>query len=343
MRLFRRVAHRGTLLAGLIPACLLIACTGGESPTTTAPTSGSGTPTTPTVVSVAVVGSPPAVGAAAPFSATATLSDGTTSTITNAAAWSSSDATIASVSASGVVTGIASGDVDITATYQTVVGRRRVTIAPPTPKTFRISGTLRDAASGGVLAHVTVAAEDNAFVRYRAVSGDDGAYAISDFPPGRASLTVETDGFEPMTQTTTVSADTRIDFALQRRAPVNLAGTWTGSGSDGLGPGIFTWVLTQSGGAVSGSASMRPVSQTDGSCASCHKVKDGSISGSVSGTAITLRMSFALGGSQPTPTCLVVMDVSASGATSTSVSGIYNGSDSCEPLVALGSIAMTRQ
>ena len=127
------------------------------------------------------------------------------------------------------------------------------------------------------------------------------------------------------------------------QSALNLAGTWTGSGSDGLGPETFTWVVAQSGDSLSGSVSMRPLSLTDGSCASCHKVKDGSISGSVSGTAVTLRMSFALGGSQPTPTCLVIMDVSASGVTSTSLASPYNGSDSCEPAVALGSIAMTRQ
>jgi hypothetical protein len=126
-------------------------------------------------------------------------------------------------------------------------------------------------------------------------------------------------------------------------ASLNLTGVWTGSGSDGLGPETFSWVLAQSGSALSGSVSMRPLSATDGSCASCHKVKDGSISGSVSGTTATLRMSFDLGGSQPTPTCLVVMDVSASNVTSTSLASSYNGSDSCEPLVALGSITMTRQ
>jgi hypothetical protein len=124
---------------------------------------------------------------------------------------------------------------------------------------------------------------------------------------------------------------------------LNLTGTWTGSGSDGLGPETFSWVLAQSGDAVSGAASMRPLSLTDGSCASCHKVKDGSISGSISGTAVTLKMSFALGGSQPTPTCLVTIDVSASNVTSSSLSSSYNGSDSCEPAVALGSITMTRQ
>jgi hypothetical protein len=208
------------------------------------------------VVSVAVSGSAPLVGAAAQFSATATLSDGTSRPVTSAASRSSSNGSVAGVSASGVVTGVAAGDADITATYQSVSGKASVTIARP---------------------------------------------------------------------------------------PLNLAGTWTGTGSDGLGPETFTWVLTQSGSALSGSASMRPVSETDGSCGSCHKVKDGSISGSVSGSSVTLKMSFAIGGSQPTPACLVIMDIAASGVTSTSLSASYNGSDTCEPLVALGSIAMTRQ
>ena len=125
--------------------------------------------------------------------------------------------------------------------------------------------------------------------------------------------------------------------------PLDLTGTWTGSGSDGLGSESFTWILSQTGSALSGSASMRPPSLTDGSCGSCHKVKDGSISGSIVGSSVTLRMAFALGGSQPTPTCLVTLDVSASGVTSTSLSSSYNGSDSCEPAVALGSITMTRR
>jgi len=126
-------------------------------------------------------------------------------------------------------------------------------------------------------------------------------------------------------------------------APLNLTGTWSGSGSDGLGPETFTWVLTQTDNTLTGSASMRPLSTTDGSCESCHKVKDGSIFGTVSGTTVTLRMAFALGGTQPTPTCLVTMDVSASSVTSTSLSSSYNGSDTCEPLVAVGSITMSRQ
>jgi hypothetical protein len=204
------------------------------------------------------------VGATSQFTATATLPDGSSQSATNLATWTTSSASVATVSTAGLVRGIGPGDAEIAASYLGTIGRRRISIAAPSA------------------------------------------------PP--------------------TSSPPSLD----------LTGTWTGSGSDGLGPETFTWVLAQSGAALTGSVSMRPLSLTDGSCGSCHKVKDGSISGMVSGTTVTLRMSFALGGSQPTPTCLVIMDVAASGVSSTSLSSSYNGSDSCEPAVALGSIMMTR-
>lgn len=183
--------------------------------------------------------------------------------VTSTASWSSSNGAVATVNASGAVTGVGDGDADITATYQSVSGKAHVTVVRAAP-----------------------------------------------IPP------VEV---------------------------LNLAGTWTGTGSDELGAETFSWVLSQSGNTLSGTTRMRPLSETDGSCASCHKVKDGTFAGSVSGSAVTLRLSFALGGTQPTPTCLVTMDISASGVTSASLSSAYDGSDSCEPAVRFGTITMTRR
>ena len=332
------------MLAGAAAGGLLDACAGSPSVPSS---STANAPSPATVVSIAVSGAAPLIGATAQFSATATLSDGTTKSVTNAAGWSSSDGGVAAVSAGGVVTGVAAGDADITATYQSVSGKAVVTIARAAPHTFTISGTLRDGSSGGVLPRIPVQAADSTGATRSAATDASGAFAISGVAPGPATLTVAIASYETLTQTTNVSGDTRVDLVLTRMAPpppqFNLTGTWTGTGSDGLGPETFTWVLTQSGGAISGSASMRPVSLTDGTCASCHKVKDGSLSGSIAGTSVTLRMSFALGGSQPTPTCLVIMDIATSAVTGGSLSASYNGSDSCEPAVALGSISMTRQ
>ena len=83
-----------------------------------------------TVSSVTVTGAAPAVGAAVQFTATAALSDGTTQDVTSLAAWQSSDPSAATVSSTGVVTAMAAGTVDVTATYQNVPGTDEITIAP---------------------------------------------------------------------------------------------------------------------------------------------------------------------------------------------------------------------
>jgi len=83
-----------------------------------------------TVSSITVSGAAPAVGAAVQFTATAALSDGTTQDVTSLATWQSSDTTEATVSSTGVVTAIAAGNVNVTATYQSVTGTDQITIAP---------------------------------------------------------------------------------------------------------------------------------------------------------------------------------------------------------------------
>jgi hypothetical protein len=77
---------------------------------------------------VVVSGTAPFIGTTAPFVATATLSNSASQSVTTQAAWSSSNTTIATVSNDGTVTGVAAGDVDITATYQNVAGHVHVTI-----------------------------------------------------------------------------------------------------------------------------------------------------------------------------------------------------------------------
>ena len=83
-----------------------------------------------TVSSVTVSGAAPTVGSAVQFTATASLSDGTTQDVTSLATWQSSDSSEATVSSTGVVTAIAPGSVSVTATYQSVTGTDQITIAP---------------------------------------------------------------------------------------------------------------------------------------------------------------------------------------------------------------------
>jgi len=87
------------------------------------------TSTSPTTVSsIAVTGAAPAVGATAQFSAIATMSNGTTQDVTSLSAWSSSNSGTATVSSSGVVTGVAEGSTTVQATYLSVSGTDAITI-----------------------------------------------------------------------------------------------------------------------------------------------------------------------------------------------------------------------
>ena len=79
---------------------------------------------------------------------------------------------------------------------------------------------------------------------------------------------------------------------------------------------------------VSGTAVSRPVDPTDGTCASCHKSKIGTFSGTVSGT---------------TPMCSVTVDGTAAIVTESRITGAYSGADSCEGQFTDGALSMARQ
>ena len=112
---------------------------------------------------------------------------------------------------------------------------------------------------------------------------------------------------------------------------LNVAGTWTGTESDRLGPALLTWTLSQTGTVVWGTAEMRPVDAADGSCASCHKSKIGNVTGTVSGWTITLTMFFPAGGQgDPTPACSIRLNGGNARVTAAGISGTYAGSDPCE-------------
>lgn len=435
-------------LAVVATACVFDACVGAAPPAAPTPTPAG---SSPTVISVAVTGSAPAVGATAQFTATATLSDGTTQSVTARATWGSSNTSIASVNENGLVTGVGAGDADITALYQTISGESHIAVARPAAITFTISGVLTDATSGGILPNIKIQAVDSASATQSTTTDGTGAYSIGGVASGVVTMTAAATSYQTITRTVSLAANTRVDIVLARvvptvtaiavtgsapavgatapftatatmsdgatqsvtvvtaqatwsssnisiasvnttglvtgvgpgeaditaayqsvsgrshiavarppapppspappspapsppaPSPLNLSGTWTGTGSDSQGAETLRWVLTQVGNALSGSASTRPANPSDGSCASCHKVKDGSLSATLSGTTLTLRMLFPTGGSVPTPICSVIMESTASGVTSNSIAASYSGSDSCEGAFAGGTFSMTRQ
>jgi uncharacterized protein YjdB len=103
----------------------MTASVGGVSGATTL-TVTAGTPT-----SIAVTPNPASfsVGSTQQFTATATYSGGSTANITSSVTWSSSNTSVATIDASGLATGAASGSTTITATLNAVSGSSAATIA----------------------------------------------------------------------------------------------------------------------------------------------------------------------------------------------------------------------
>jgi Bacterial Ig-like domain (group 2) len=148
-----------TLLARSVvvsQAVLVAACNSSPSspaaPSASAPASNG-----PTVLSVIATGSAPPVGTSAQFTATANLSGGSTQNVSALATWQSSNTVVAGVNTTGLVTGMAAGDEDITATYLGIIGRAHITIIRPL---YTVSGRVTDGTSGGVLPNIHLAIGD---------------------------------------------------------------------------------------------------------------------------------------------------------------------------------------
>ena len=125
-------------------------------------------------------------------------------------------------------------------------------------------------------------------------------------------------------------------------AGVAMSGTWTGTGSDSFSPELVTWVVTQSGAMLSGTAEINAVDPRDGTCGSCHKVKKGTLTGTVTGSTLSITMKFPAGGDVPAPICDA--DFSATGTVvDRRISATYTGSDTCEGTYSNGVIELTRQ
>ena len=122
----------------------------------------------------------------------------------------------------------------------------------------------------------------------------------------------------------------------------NLAGTWTGTGTDAQGPETFRWTVAQTGDRISGAVVLEPADPADGSCGSCHKQKTGTLAGTLSGGTLTLTLDFPAGGTDVTPLCGITMHATTSDIAAGRVAATYTGTTTCEGPITDGALTVTR-
>ena len=183
----------------------------------------SSNPTTPSnVASVIVAGTPPAPGTSSQFTAIAVHTGGLNETVTSRAIWRSSNASIATVNSTGVVTGLASGPVEINATFGDVRGFLDFSVEPA-PK-LTLKGTIVDAVSRDPVTAATVTVRDASGTTTSGTSDTTGRYSIAGLSPGSVEVSAQASNYVTMTRSLMLSADATVDFALPRAAPCPLIG-----------------------------------------------------------------------------------------------------------------------
>ena len=118
-------------------------------------------------------------------------------------------------------------------------------------------------------------------------------------------------------------------------ATMNLSGSWSGSASDSSGPGQMAWQLAQTDASFSGT-----VKATDTSTGA---VGTGSVSGTVTGSTVQFSITIPAGGF-PSPYASCTSNVAGSGqATSSTITGTYNGTSSCAGTIGSGQFTLNKQ
>jgi hypothetical protein len=192
------------LLAGLVSACA------GDSPTTPSQTSGS-----PTLISVTVAGTLSlTLNQTSQFTATAYFAKGTGQNVSAQAAWSSANTTIATVSATGLVTCVGTGTTEIRASYQGVSGSAPVTVTRPV--SYVLGGTVTETVphTTTALAGARVEIVDGPNAGKFATTDAAGAYQIANLSPGTWSMRASLASYDDTTKTVTVTGNTTLNLAL---------------------------------------------------------------------------------------------------------------------------------
>jgi hypothetical protein len=243
----------------LVSLCLAVGACGSDSPSPVTPAAPTPTTSTVQVRAAGDASGPIEAGQTRQLVATATLSTGSTSDVTPQAAWQSSAPGVATVSPAGLVSAVAQGEAEISATYQSVRGTMGVGVRPvpcalsisPAAATFGPFGgpgsvqVLVSAASCRWSARSDAPWLPFTFEPAAAGSGDFGytAPANSTTLPRTASIVVTTSTGESAVHAITVNRTTGCSYVTEPAEAVFTAAGGTGSFNVVTTPGNCQWNL----------------------------------------------------------------------------------------------------
>jgi hypothetical protein len=169
-----KMVRRIAVVAGL--AVLATGCS--KSPTSPTNPGAGGNNNNATVTSVTIAGNVMlSEGATSQLTATANMSDGSSQDVSSQAVWQSSEPTVATVSATGLVSAVKTGNTDISATYRGQTGRVTVLVSAAL-YTVRVSGLSVTALS--TCDDVTQGLSNGEFaVRVRAITSNGGTVTLT--------------------------------------------------------------------------------------------------------------------------------------------------------------------
>lgn len=323
----------------------------------------------PAVVTLQSVNITPAIGSVAigstlQFHATGTYSDGTTQDLTNTVNWTSSGTAVATVSASGLVTGTGTGSSTITATGNGVSGSANVTVTANLPaatlqsiavtpsnsivayggmQQFHATGTYTDGTTQDLTSTV---AWDSSSASVATISSTGAAQAIA---AGSTIITATGSGINVSANLTVGTAPlvsitvrpTNVSLAAGTTQQYTAVGQWADGSTQDITNNV-TWTSTSTAVAtVNGSGLLTAQGQGSSTIAA----QSGSVLGSAtvtvtSATAVAIvvspsPVSVAAGGVEP---LLVVANFSDGSSQNVSGSAMYTSSNPGVVTVSAGGV-----
>jgi CxxC motif-containing protein (DUF1111 family)/uncharacterized protein YjdB len=239
------------------------------------------TVTAPALVSIAVTPAIPSIlaGTTQQFTATGTYTDGSTANLTNSVSWSSSNATVATISSTGLASTSSQGTTTINATFGSVTGSTLLTARPPslasisvtpnnasialgTTQQFTATGTYTDGSTQNLTMQVTWASSSSNVT----ISGTQGSNGLATtVAQGSATITATLGSINGLTSLNVTPA-ALVSIAITPSSASVAQGvqqqfTATGTFTDNSAQNITVTVLWSSSSTSVATISNAPASQ----------------------------------------------------------------------------------